>query len=368
MGIPSKGYLTFFQHFGLNFKLFSIVPIEFSIAVLLIRPMKNRIQKYWFIVGLVVVFALVITDITGTVTAVGKWFKGHHGTDLVMVVIFLGSGLMLDTRRLKAGPGDLKGLFAALFLIFGCAPMLAFLFGKMPLSQGVVIGFFILSVVPTTLSSGVVMTTVAGGSMAHALLVTLVSNALAVATVPVTLPLLLGGWHQNVPITLNPWAMILKIGVLVFCPLVFGLLMRKILRLPSNKPAATLQTLNQLLILLMVGVGLSQARETLLSGGIQVIWIVLLVALFHGIMLLVSASVAHFLRLPKSVGKSVIFMGGQKTLPLTLMLQVSLFPTFPMALVVCVLHHVTQLFMDGYLVGRFGDRLRQKPYSAVRLQ
>jgi sodium/bile acid cotransporter 7 len=318
--------------------------------------MVNRIKKYWFISGLALVFSLVLVDAGGTLTAMGKWFKSHHGTDLVMLVIFLGSGLMLDIRKLNAGTGSLKGLAAALVLIFGCAPALAFLLGKAPLSHGIVIGFFIVSVAPTTLSSGVVMTAAAGGNMAHALLVTLLSNVLSVATVPLTLPLLLAGLSENDAIVMDQRAMVFKIGMLVLFPLVIGMLLRKVLTLPANRPAAILPTLNQLLILLMVGVGLSQAREALFAGGPKIWWIVFLVAAFHGALLLVAVLFSRFLRLPPPVKKSVMFMGSQKTLPLTLMIQVSAFPDFPLALVVCVLHHLTQLFMDGYFVGRLASR------------
>jgi len=188
--------------------------------------------------------------------------------------------------------------------------------------------------------------------MAHALLVTLLSNALSVATVPLTLSFLLGGLSETATVVIDQRAMVLKIGVLVLCPLVVGLLTRKIFTLPPNRPAASLQTINQLLILLMVGVGLSQAREALFAGGSQIVWVVLLVASFHGVMLLAAFSFTRFIRLPTPVRTSVIFMGCQKTLPLTLMVQVSAFPNYPLALVVCVLHHITQLFMDGYLVGR----------------
>jgi sodium/bile acid cotransporter 7 len=45
-------------------------------------------------------------------------------------------------------------------------------------------------------------------------------------------------------------------------------------------------------------------------------------------------------------------MGGQKTLPLSIILQVSLFSQYGIALVVCVLHHIVHLAMDGYLVER----------------
>jgi sodium/bile acid cotransporter 7 len=314
-----------------------------------------RLKKYWFIAGLALVFSLVLVDAGGVLTSMGKWFKSHHGTDLVMFVIFLGSGLMLDTRKIKAGSGDLKGLVAALVLIFVCAPTLAFLLGKAPLSHGIVIGFFIVSAAPTTLSSGVVMTTAAGGNMAHALLVTLLSNVLSVATVPLTLPLLLTGLPETAAIAIDQRAIVVKIGMLVLLPLLVGMLIRKSLKLPANRPAAPLQIINQLLILLMVGVGLSQARDALFAGGPQIILVVLLVAAFHGVMLLVAAFFSRFLYLPPPVKKSVVFMGSQKTLPLTLMVQVSAFPGFPLALVVCVLHHLTQLFMDGYLVGKMGN-------------
>jgi sodium/bile acid cotransporter 7 len=48
--------------------------------------------------------------------------------------------------------------------------------------------------------------------------------------------------------------------------------------------------------------------------------------------------------------ESILFMGGQKTLTLSIILQVSLFPQYGLALAVCVLHHIIHLMMDGYLV------------------
>jgi len=70
-------------------------------------------------------------------------------------------------------------------------------------------------------------------------------------------------------------------------------------------------------------------------------------------MLLAAAGIfAGVLKLGKGRRESVIFMGGQKTLPLSIILQVSLFPQYGLALVVCVLHHLIHLLMDGYLVGK----------------
>jgi sodium/bile acid cotransporter 7 len=113
-----------------------------------------------------------------------------------------------------------------------------------------------------------------------------------------------------------------------------------------------LQMLNQLLVLAIVWMAMSQARSAIISGGASVGIIFLLVFSFHGILLAVAGIFTGCLKLGKGRRESVIFMGGQKTLPLSIILQVSLFPQYGLALVVCVLHHLIHLLMDGYLVGR----------------
>ena len=76
---------------------------------------------------------------------------------------------------------------------------------------------------------------------------------------------------------------------------------------------------------------------------------------FHGILLIAGYGLTRLLKMEKGRRESVIFMGGQKTLPLSIILQVSLFPQYGLALVVCVLHHMIHLLMDGYLVGKLKD-------------
>jgi hypothetical protein len=53
-------------------------------------------------------------------------------------------------------------------------------------------------------------------------------------------------------------------------------------------------------------------------------------------------------------------MGGQKTLPLSVLLQGKLFPQYGMALAFCVFHHFVHLTMDGYLVGKLKSGFEKK--------
>jgi sodium/bile acid cotransporter 7 len=310
------------------------------------------IKKYWFLIGLFLVFVVTVADTTETVSGIGRWFKIHHGPDAVIVLIFFFSGLILNARQIKSGVMDIKGIVAALIIIFWVAPLIGALFSAIPLDTGVKIGIFLVAVMPTTLSSGVVMTGAAGGNMAQALVITILANGLAVFTIPVVLSLLLGLVGGSAVVHIDKLAIMIKLGCYVLLPLCFGLTIKYLAKSFIDQFVHRLQTLNQFLVLAIVWMAMSQAKDAIVTGGASVGIIFLLAFGFHGILLAAAGTVAGCLKLGKGRRESVIFMGGQKTLPLSIILQVSLFPQYGLALVVCVLHHLIHLLMDGYLVGR----------------
>ena len=314
--------------------------------------MSDLIKKYWFLIGLLLVFVVTVADASETVSSIGRWLKIHHGPDVVIVLIFLFSGLILDVRQIKSGVMDIKGIVAALIIIFLVAPVIAALFGAIPLDTGVLVGIFLVAVMPTTLSSGVVMTGAAGGNMAQALVITILANGFAVFTIPMVLSLLLNLVGGSTIVVIDKPAIMIKLGCYVLLPLCFGLSIKLLAKSLMDRWVYRLQMLNQLLVLAIVWMAISQAKDAIVSGGSSVGVIFLLVFGFHGILLVTAGIFTGFLKLGKGRRESVIFMGGQKTLPLSIILQVSLFPQYGLALVVCVLHHLIHLLMDGYLVGR----------------
>jgi sodium/bile acid cotransporter 7 len=310
------------------------------------------IKKYWFLIGLFLVFVITVADVSETVSSVGGWLKMHRGPDSVIVLVFFFSGLILDARQIRSDVMDIKGIIAALIIIFLVAPVISALFGAIPLDTSVVIGIFLVAVMPTTLSSGVVMTGAAGGNMAQALVITILAHGLAVFTIPVMLSLLLRLVGGSAVVYIDKSAIMIKLGFYVLLPLCFGLTIKFLTKSLMDRFVYRLQMLNQLLVLGIVWMAMSQARSAIISGGASVGIILLLVFSFHGILLSVAGIFTGCLKLGKGRRESVIFMGGQKTLPLSIILQVSLFPQYGLALVVCVLHHLIHLLMDGYLVGR----------------
>jgi len=310
------------------------------------------IKKYWFLIGLIFVFAITVMDSSETVSSIGRWLKMHRGPDVVIVLIFFFSGLILDARQIKSGIMDAKGILAALIIIFLVAPAIAAPFGAIPIDTGIVIGIFLVAVMPTTLSSGVVMTGAAGGNMAQALVITILANGLAVFTIPMVLSLLLNLVGGSTIVVIDKLSIMIKLGCYVLLPLCFGLTIKLLVKSLMDQWIYRLQMLNQLLVLAIVWMAMSQARDVILNSGASVGIIFLLVFGFHGMLLAAAGLFAGYLKLGKGRRESVIFMGGQKTLPLSIILQVSLFPQYGLALVVCVLHHLIHLLMDGYLVGK----------------
>ncbi|MEJ2040247.1 MAG: bile acid:sodium symporter [Desulfosarcinaceae bacterium] len=316
--------------------------------------MFDLIKRNWFMLGLLAVAAVTIADGSGVTTTPGLWLRAHHGPSIGIVVIFFLSGLALDIGQVKSGAADYKGTLVALAVIFVASPLIALLSTLLPLQTGIVFGMLLVAVMPTTLSSGVVMTGAAGGNMAHALMITIIANSLAVVTIPVVLGELLALSGESRAITIARLPIMIKIATLVLLPLVAGLLVRrrsgKLL-----KPLLPYTSLcNQVAILSFVWMAVCQGRHTILSGLDAIVPVLSLVFTFHLSLLLLGFLATHAAGIGPGRRESVIFMGGQKTLPLSIILQVSLFPEYGLALVVCVLHHIVHLIMDAFLVQRLG--------------
>lgn len=313
------------------------------------------IKKYWFILGLLVVCGATLFDTTETISGIGRWLKIHRGPDAVIVLIFFFSGMVLNVRQIRDGLMDIKGILTALIIIFIASPIIAMLLSRVPFETGIVIGIFLVAVMPTTLSSGVVMTGASGGNMAHALVITILANGLAVFTIPIVLSFLLTLIGGTTVVTINKLAIMIKIGILVLLPLAVGLLIKLSAASFIDRFSSAFQISNQCLVLGIVWMAMSLARDTIITSDGRIGIILLLVFFFHGILLAIAGILITFFKIEKGKRESVVFMGCQKTLPLSVVLQVSLFPQYGLALVVCVLHHMVHLLMDGYLVGKLRD-------------
>ncbi|MDY6909240.1 MAG: bile acid:sodium symporter [Thermodesulfobacteriota bacterium] len=318
--------------------------------------MLHVVKRYWFLSSLVLVAAVTLGDAGESVAGLGRWLQRHHGPDGVIFSIFLLSGLGLDARRLKSGLTDAVATLSALTVIFVVSPLTALALSAAPLSDGLRIGLMIVALMPTTLSSGVVMTGVSGGNMANALLITVIANFLGILTVPLGLDIFLGGLGAASGVPIPRLALTVRIASLVAFPLMLGMILRPRV-VPwfhrfGVSPDHAVGVINGCLVLVIVWIALSTSRRTIVGDWTVLIQVVPLAVAFHAVLLAASGLVCRLLKLPPGRRESVIFMGSQKTLPLSILVQVAVFPDYGKALVFCVVHHLVHLMMDGYVAER----------------
>lgn len=320
------------------------------------HDISKMMKKYWFIAALLAVCLATVADSGGNLADAGRWLKLHRGPALVVVLIFLFSGFALSPEQLKSGLMDVGGILQAFAVIFVVSPLAAAAFSMAPLNTGIAIGLFLVAIMPSTLSSGVVMTAAAGGNAAHALVITIFANTLSAFTIPYVLSFLLTIVDLSATIAIDKGAIMLKIAYLVILPLAAGMVAKHYFSSLYERIERKLTLANQCLIIFIVWIAMSQTRGMMVGSGLTVGLIVALVFAYHGILLLSAWGVIRMSGRKRGKRESVLFMGGQKTLPLSIILQMSLFPQYGIALLVCVLHHMVHLMMDGYLVERLKAR------------
>jgi len=313
----------------------------------------NTIKKQWFLCGLVLIFLAVIFDKTEQIALTGIYLKNHSGSSVMIFFIFILSGMILDIDQMKSGIKDIKSTLAALFIIIIISPFVAAVMSFLPLETGILLGMFLVAVMPTTISSGVVMTGNAGGNMAHALFVTIVSNCIAIVSIPLVLSILLLLQQQDTVLSIDQKAIIVKLLILVLLPLITGMFLKKMVFNITANRKKIMGIINQCCVICIVFMSLSGVKEILISKSSSFFLIVPLVIAFHLCLLGFSCLVSRLLNIGKGKRESVIFMGSQKTLPLSVMLQMTYFPEYGTALLVCVVHHITHLMIDGYLAVKF---------------
>lgn len=316
-----------------------------------------RAKRHWFLIALVSAFCIVIFDRTNTIASVGIFLKNNQAPSYIIFIVFIVSGLLLENDQIKSGLKDIKATCIALSVIIIIAPAVACFFLFFPIETGVLVGFFLVSVMPTTLSSGIVMTGTAGGNMAHALFVTVLSNFICIFSIPVVLEGMLSLMNQEKILAIDQMAIAIKLATLVLVPLMIGMVLKAKVFQADFLNRFNLQQINQWLIVGIVFIAVCGAKHVLVGKGIVFLYIVIFAFIYHLILLCASFLLVRFFKLGKGRFESVVFMGSQKTLVLAVMLQMTYFSEFGTALLVCVVHHIVHLLMDGYLCTKIGQKV-----------
>ncbi|KIZ05648.1 hypothetical protein MNEG_2317, partial [Monoraphidium neglectum] len=224
---------------------------------------------------------------------------------------------------------ELKQVFArrgALAVAFGMAsivgitPLLAWGLRGLPFEpREFATGLAIFAVMPTTLGVGISLVTSAKGNVAMAIFLTVASNIVGVALIPVWLQAVIGGGHTagiGSKLTIDYAPTFVKLLLSCLVPTVAGKLLREFCgparRLAANhKQKLSLFSNGNLAVLIWQTISSAQPLIVALPFGTMLLTIIAAI-LLHVIYLIFNAIVVALLRLPMPEAACVVIMASQK--------------------------------------------------------
>ncbi len=320
-----------------------------------------RLLRDWFLIGMAA--AVVLAGLFPEVGRTGGPLRPELLAPVGIFLVFLLHGLGLAPEKLLAGLSRWRLHLLVQVFTFGVFPALFLLFDLVAgerVAPELRLGFLFLCALPSTISSSVAMTGIAGGNVAGAVFNASLSSVLGVVLTPALLELL-----ARTPVAaLSLPEAIGKLGAMVILPMLLGQLLRPVLGGRAARLKAATNGADRLVILLLVYASFS---DSVASGifqqhpaGIFVV-AVLGVALLLAIVLSLSTFAARALGFEKEDEIAAVFCGSKKTLASGIPIARVLFGAHPgLGLIVLPLmfYHQLQLVAGAVLAERYAARRR----------
>ncbi len=312
-------------------------------------------QRNWFILGI----ALVVT-LGFLASETGRRLNPESiTTSAIVVVQFLMLGFAVPTESLVRGLAGWRFHLVVQLAIFVAAPLF-FLLTSLPLrgllGPGLMTGIMALAVLPTTVSSCVVFTQVAGGNVAAALFNSALSNAVGVVLSPLLLSLLLSGAGQGLPRE-QMLAVFADLAGRMIAPAAAGQLLRLWFARFADENRRRLAIVANSLVLVTVFFAVSKsAGHPAFSSGVAALAPPLAyLACAHVALLWLLYGLGRLLRLQRDDRVALLFVAPQKTLAMGVPLLGIYFARNPEMLGVAVLpllfYHPFQLLAASVVRG-----------------
>ena len=267
----------------------------------------------------------------------------------VVLVIFMGA-LKKTTDRLKKALKRVDLLFLSGLTVFVVAPAaslgLAWILG---LDQGTDrLAVLVCTAQASTLATAIVLTEVAGGDVALAMVITVVNNVATVFLTPLIFKV-----AADADVEVDHLAMVGEMALKILTPVLVAQLVRRRLDELVSRHRRQLSVTSQLIVLVYVYVGVVAASQRLEGAGQVLARVAVLVIALHAVMLIFSAIVARITTGSSETRVAFVMCSSQKTLPAAILIWKSYFASIPIGPLVAVAYHMLQLVVDSMLAPAF---------------
>ncbi len=287
--------------------------------------------------------------------------------------IFFFYGLRLSPTKMKEGLSDWRLHLVVQFSTFLLFPALVwavfFMTGGLGLEPLLWLGIFYVATLPSTVSSSVVMVSIAGGNLPGAIFNASISSLLGVFLTPVLLGIFSSASSTSgAGIDLN--SVILKLLLQVVAPVTLGVLLHSRLGRLAEAHKAKLRIFDQAIILLIVFSSFCESFSQNLFTDYSATTLFLLGLSMLGLFLLVTWLISFFCRRLGFTRENrivAIFCGSKKSLVHGTVMSKVLFPgaaTVGIILLPLMLYHALQLMAASMMAQKMA---RENPPSETEM-
>jgi predicted Na+-dependent transporter len=288
--------------------------------------------------------ALIIPDTAESLRQTGM-------TPWLIATVFLCQGLALNPQEKMNWAQDSKITTTAILcslLIFPC--LAAMVLKAFEFEMNYHVGLMLISCMPCTLVSGIVISGLAGGDRRAALFITIGANCAAVLIAPPMIK-----YHLGATTSIDTVKLMQNLLFTVFIPALSGWSLRRKLNSLLKNYQAIYKYLPVACLATVMFVNTGRQKEAIFNGKID---LVLMAILFSLIIHLSTLGI--FYRFTKQMNFSVAqcrsfsICCSQKTLPLTIAIWSETFAKhYPAAIIAAMIYHLVQIYSDGLIARRW---------------
>ncbi len=317
--------------------------------------MINLFRKQWFFIGIALMVALAFLF-----PGLGLVIKEYKILNIGIFIAFLITGLTLDTRTVIEQLHNLRVLVASLVSSLVLIPVITFFLANLAFSNSpdLVIGSVIIAVAPVTVASGTVMTALALGNVPLSLFICVLSNFVALLTIPFLLKILLQfGQTINLPV----YSILAGLSLTVLAPTVLGQLLRPRLKDAIFRYKKAFSIFSQCVVLLIIFNAVSASISEIIRSGIVIFLVFGFMIGLRILILTMNFTISRFIGLDQASTSAFTIHTSQKTLTVSYLVWAGYFASdFPMAMIPPIAFHLTQMLMDTILAHHFRKKALEK--------
>jgi sodium/bile acid cotransporter 7 len=324
----------------------------------------ERLLRDRFLLGMI--SAVALATLTPELGRSGGPLHADVAADVGIFVVFLLHGIGLSTARLRAGVSRWRLHVTVQTFTFVVFPLLWLPFraaagGIVP--PDLMLGFFYLCALPSTISSSVAMTAIARGNVAAAIFNATLSSVLGVLLTPLLVSLAVGASGGGLEVLET----IRKIAMLIVLPLLVGLVLRRWIAAWFERRPRVIGRIDRGVVLLIVYLSFCDSVRAGLwsSHGAGTLAITVAgAAMFLAAVLFLTRRTAAWLGFDTEDEIAAVFCGSKKTLASGVAMAKLLFGAHPgigVIVLPIMLYHQLQLMVCSAMAERYARRLPPDP-------